>query len=344
MTSPSNCKNILVLGAGNFGTCLAQHLALRGHRIKLWDINPVVVDGINSKQQNPNYLSHIKLSPNIEAVQNISAHDLQNIHSCVLAVPTQFLRPTLENQLRGKLQQPLLICCAAKGIEVKTFKLPLEIIADVLGKNFADYSTVLSGPSFATEVAENIPTAVAVAGYRTDAARETQELFHTPLFRVYTSEDPIGLEIAGALKNVIAIASGACMGLGFQNNSRAAIITRGLAEITRIGVKMGADPLTFLGLGGVGDLFLTCTSEKSRNFSVGFSLGQGQSLKASLDKAGSVAEGVTTAQAAYKLTKSIDVSSPIIDEVYHVLFESKPIQQAVRDLIEREAKSELTWE
>jgi glycerol-3-phosphate dehydrogenase len=250
-------------------------------------------------------------------------------------------------EVLGKLKPywrpDMLLVCAAKGIEVGRLHLPRDIIADVLGKEVAHNAVFLSGPSFATEIAARQPTAVAVASKDPKRAAWAQELFHAAHFRVYTSDDPIGLEVAGALKNVVAIASGASVGIGFQMNSRAAVITRGLAEITRVGVALGANPLTFNGLGGVGDLFLTCTSEKSRNFSVGYHLGKGESLEAAI-KAVGVAEGVSTAKAAYDLCNKLGVEAPIITEVYRVLYEGKPITQAVMDLLTREAKPEIAFD
>ena len=199
----------------------------------------------------------------------------------------------------------------------------------------------LSGPSFAIEVAARQPTCVTVASLSTERAHRTQRLFHAPFFRVYDISDPIGLEIAGALKNVIAIASGACAGAGFQLNARAALISRGLAEITRFGLALGANPLTFAGLSGVGDLFLTCTSEKSRNYTVGYRIGQGESLQYITDTLGSVAEGVTTTKAAYEMAKRLGVDSPITDAVYSVLYEGKNYKVAMLELMSREPSQEL---
>jgi glycerol-3-phosphate dehydrogenase (NAD(P)+) len=254
--------------------------------------------------------------------------------------PTQTMREVLLG-IKKFWRPELLLICAAKGIEIGSLKLPTDIISEILGPDVAAKSAFLSGPSFASEIAAHQPTAVAVASRDANRAAWAQELFHAAHFRVYTSDDPIGLEVAGALKNIVAIAAGASVGIGFQMNSRAALITRGLAEITRIGVALGANPLTFKGLGGVGDLFLTCTSEKSRNFSVGFRLGKGEQLENVLKEVG-VAEGVTTAKAAYDLVNKLGVDAPIMTEVYRVLYEGKPIAQAVMDLLTREAKPEIT--
>lgn len=334
-----NGEKILVLGAGNFGTCLAQHLADKGYHVTLWSRSPEIADAINTSHRNPKYLSTINLSPRLSATSNISATLMAEVSIVVHVTPTQTMREVL-GLLKPHWRKELLFICAAKGIEVGTLLLPADVIASVLGQEVADNAAFLSGPSFATEIAARQPTAVAAASKNPRSAHWAQELFHAAHFRVYTSDDPIGLEIAGALKNVVAIAAGASQGIGFQANSRAALITRGLAEITRVGVAMGANPLTFKGLGGVGDLFLTCTSEKSRNFSVGHRLGKGESLDSVLATSG-VAEGVSTAKAAHDLVAKLGVEAPILTEVYKVLYERKPITQAVMDLLTREAKPEL---
>jgi glycerol-3-phosphate dehydrogenase (NAD(P)+) len=332
-------EKILVLGAGNFGTCLAQHLAEKGYHVTIWARSPEVADAINTSRKNPKYLSTINLSPRLTATAIIEAKALEHASVVVQVTPTQTMREVL-TKARPFWRDELLLVCAAKGIEMGSLRLPHEIIGDVLGPTAGERAAFLSGPSFATEIAARQPTAVAVASRSADAAHWAQELFHAAHFRVYTSDDPVGLEVAGALKNVVAIAAGAAVGIGFQMNSRAALITRGLAELTRVGVAMGANPLTFKGLGGVGDLFLTCTSEKSRNFSVGYRLGRGESLEAVLASIG-VAEGVSTAKAAHDLVGKLGVDAPIIGEVYKVLYEHKPIAQAVMDLLTREAKPEF---
>lgn len=332
-------EKILVLGAGNFGTCLAQHLADKGYHVTIWTRSEEIAHAINTSHKNPKYLNTINLSPRLSATVNIDSTLIADSSVVVQATPTQTMREVL-GLAQPYWRKELLLVCAAKGIELGTLELPGDIIASVLGKDAGDAAAFLSGPSFATEIAARQPTAVAAASKNPESANWTQELFHAAHFRVYTSDDPIGLEVAGALKNVVAIGAGACQGIGFQANSRAALITRGLAEITRVGVALGANPLTFKGLGGVGDLFLTCTSEKSRNFSVGYRLGKGESLDAVLASAG-VAEGVPTAKAAKELVDKLGVEAPIISEIFKVLYEKKPITQAVMDLLTREAKPEF---
>lgn len=331
----------LVLGAGNFGTCLACHLAGLGWTVDLWSRSKTLVDSINSQHKNPKYLSTITLAPTIHAINHISAETINDYAGIIVAVPMQAVRETLQIFAQHLNTSPLLVS-AVKGIEISSSSFSLDVIASVLGKPIADQAVVLSGPSFAIEVAQKLPTAVVAASKNVSRAEQAQRLFHNSFFRVYTSEDPVGLEVAGALKNVIAIAAGACAGLGLQMNSMAALMTRGLAEITRLGIKLGANPLTFQGLGGVGDLILTCSSSKSRNYSLGFRLGQGAALHDALGQLGSVAEGFTTAKAAHNLAQKVGVEMPISEQVYQALYEQKPVKEALIDLINRDAKAEFT--
>lgn len=332
---------ILVLGSGNFGTCLAQHLAQKGFPVKMWGRSKTIAQTINSKHINPRYLSHINLSPLLYASTDLSESQIAATRYLVIAVPTQSLRAVLQ-PMKGKLHDDCIVICAAKGIENDTLSFPINIIEQELGPRYFDRTAILSGPSFASEVAEQQPTAVSVGCKDLGVGGKAQELFHSSFFRVYTTQDPIGLEVAGALKNVIALASGAASGLGFQQNAKAALLARGIAEITRIGSALGADPLTFLGLGGVGDLFLTCTSEKSRNFTVGFRLGKGEKLENVLATLGSVAEGVWTTRAAFTLTQKLQVDAPIVKAVHGVLYGGVTIQEALHNLLSREMKAEVS--
>lgn len=343
MSVKGHGEKILVLGAGNFGTCLAQHLAEKGYGVTIWARSAEVVASINDSRKNPKYLSAVTLSPRLNAINTIEPSAVQSASVILLAVSAQSLSAVLP-ALKSGIRPDQLLICASKGIEIGSMRLPTQVIEDCLGREISEKSVFLSGPSFASEVANRQPTAVVVASKDAKRAAWAQELFHAAHFRVYTSEDPIGLEVAGALKNVIAIAAGASVGIGFQMNSRAALITRGLAEMTRVGVALGANPLTFKGLGGVGDLFLTCTSEKSRNFTVGYRLGKGEALDQILGSVGSVAEGVATTKAAHDLGRKLKVDTPIIDEVYKVLYERKPITQAVMDLVTRDAKPEFDYD
>ncbi len=336
----STTASITVLGSGNFGTCLGQHLASKGFPVTLWGRSKALADSINRQHRNPRYLSQFELSPLLTATTDLSDERLLSTEYLVLAIPTQSLRQVLM-LIQGKLRPDVMIVCAVKGIENDTLCFPYNIIEQVLGRDFAARTAILSGPSFAIEVAEQRPTAVSVGCTNMKVCYKVQELFHTAFFRVYTLDDPMGLEVAGALKNVIAVAAGAAVGLGMQQNARAALLTRGLAEITRLGAILGAQPLTFLGLGGVGDLFLTCTSEKSRNFTVGYRLGRGEQLKTVLDTLGSVAEGVWTARAAYALSQKLQADTPIINAVYGVLFQGKTIAEALHGLLHRDMKAEV---
>ena len=339
---PQQQQNIVVLGAGHFGTCLSQHLARQGHEVCLWGRDQRQADSINRFHINPLYLSHVQLSGQIQATTSLEQALEPMPAVIVAAIPAQSLRQVFSSVKRWLGREQLLVC-AAKGIEAASGQLPSGVAKEVFGSPLSDNMVSLSGPSFAVEIAENQPTGVAVASFAPDRALRAQQIFHSPRFRAYTSDDPVGLEVAGALKNVIAIAAGACAGLGFQANSRATLITRGLAEMTRIGVALGANPLTFNGLGGVGDLFLTCSSEKSRNFTVGFRLGQGEKLDHILKSLGSVAEGVATSQPACNLARKTGVMAPITEIVFRVLHEGIPIGVAVETLMNREAKPEISF-
>jgi glycerol-3-phosphate dehydrogenase (NAD(P)+) len=341
MTQTLQHHRITVLGAGNFGTCLAQLFAQKGFDVVLWDIVPQIAESISTRRRHPTYLKDFMLSDRIVATVDRDERIVTDSDAVVLAVPTQALRSMLTTW-KGIITDAPLIICAAKGIETDTLKLPGAVISDVLGETIGRQSVILSGPSFAVEIMGGQPTCVSLASHSKERALFAQKICHTPLFRCYTSDDPIGLETAGALKNVIAIAAGAAAGLGYQQNSQAALMTRGLAEMMRIGLALGANPLTFNGLGGVGDLFLTCTSRKSRNFTVGFRLGQGDKLQDILAAVGSVAEGVSTAEAAYTLAERLQVDAPIIREVYSVLYQGKDIMETIHDLLNRTPKPEIT--
>ncbi|MBC62381.1 MAG: glycerol-3-phosphate dehydrogenase [Zetaproteobacteria bacterium] len=337
----NSLKKILVLGTGNFGTCLAYHLAKNGHDVLMWAKSKKVVDSINSNQINPKYLSNLKLPENLSATDSLNSQTVKSKDIILLCIPTQSLREVLSHLTDLLNEDKQMIVCAAKGIEISSKMLPSQLIVDVLGKKFRSCSSFLSGPSFAVEVAAGHPTAVTLAGVDKNITASIQKVFHTSYFRVYSSEDPVGIEIAGAMKNVIAIAAGACHGLGFKSNSLAALITRGLAEITRLGVAMGANTLSFKGLGGVGDLFLTCSSSKSRNYTVGYRLAQGEPLTDIVESLGSVAEGVFTAKAAHELGVQYGVRMPITEAVYKVLYKKREITQVVKELISSSAKDEL---
>ncbi|QRV97398.1 NAD-dependent glycerol-3-phosphate dehydrogenase C-terminus [Ceratobasidium sp. AG-Ba] len=337
MTStPKPTSRVLVLGAGNFGSCLADHLADSTHQVYLWARSRQTVDIFNKERRNEKYLTDHLFPEGIEAIgpDLPSAEFLKKVDVVLFAVPTQGLRKVLED-LHPRMPQdkiPLLIF-VNKGIETGTQALTLEIIAEACGKDVAKVSTFLSGPSFAKEIVKRQPTTVSVSSLSLSHAQRTSDLFHQPWFRCYTGADPVGVELAGALKNVYAIASGIADGLGYENNTRAGLITRALAEMTRIGTAYGAAPLTFLSLAGIGDLMLTCTSSKSRNYTVGYRLGQGEKLDDIIRTLGSVAEGVTTSEGLKPMTQKLKVYAPIADGVYSVLYEHRDAREVAVELM-----------
>ncbi|KAJ4472683.1 6-phosphogluconate dehydrogenase [Lentinula lateritia] len=348
MASPTRSfwepSKVLVFGGGNFGSCLADHLGDSDHNVYLWSRQEEVVKSLNEVHRNPIYLKDHQFSVNITAVgPELPGKTLiDDMDVLLFAIPTQFLRENL-TKLQSYLDRkkhPLLIF-VNKGIEIGTHALTLEIIADTCGTEIAKAATFISGPSFAKEIVQRQPTSVSVTSFTDSEAQRAAVLFHQPHFRCYTGSDPIGTELAGALKNVYAIAAGAADGLGFENNTRAMIITRGLAEMTRIGTAYGADPLTFLGLAGVGDLFMTCSSPTSRNYSVGFRLGKGESLDSIIDSLGSIAEGVTTAKGVKMILDELGIKARIATTIYEVLYEGKDIQTAVRELLELPLSKEI---
>jgi len=326
---------IAVLGAGSWGTTLADLLGHKGLSVRLWAHESEVVAAVNADHVNPLFLPGCRLSEAVVAVAD-------PVEACcgaevVLAVaPSHVLRRVVE-QARGGIADGALVVSATKGIEGGTLALMSQILAEVLpGRPVC----ALSGPSFALEVYQRQPTAVVAASGNEAAAREAQRVFSTARFRVYSHTDVTGVELAGALKNVIAIAAGILEGLGLGNNPRAALITRGLAEMTRLGVAMGADPLTFAGLAGMGDLILTATGQLSRNRALGLALAEGQTLAAYTGTHRSVAEGANTARAALALAARAGVELPICAQVSGILFDGKPAPAAVADLMERTLKAE----
>ncbi|TFK56570.1 NAD-dependent glycerol-3-phosphate dehydrogenase [Heliocybe sulcata] len=328
--------NILVLGAGNFGSCLADHLGDSDHNVCMWSRSAELVKTFNETHQNPECLQDHVFPDNIKAIgpELPSADVIKGMDVLLFAIPTEGVRETL-TALRPHLDEghlPLLIF-VNKGIEIATRSLTLEIIADTCGPQIAKVATFISGPSFAKEIVRRQPTSVSVASMSEPHAERASEVFHQPWFRCYTGGDPVGIELAGALKNVYAIATGVSEGLGFENNTRAMLITRCLSEMTRIGAAYGASPLTFLSLAGVGDLFLTCSSPTSRNYTVGYRLGKGEQLDDIIRSLGSVAEGVTTTKALRKVVDELGVDAPIATAVYGILYEGKNLQETVQGLM-----------
>jgi glycerol-3-phosphate dehydrogenase (NAD(P)+) len=325
---------IAVIGAGSWGTTLAHLLAEKGYDVSLWAFEEGLVEEIKRTHVNGTYLPGIPLSHNIEVTGSIK-EAVKKARYIVNVVPTQFTRSIFQNA-SGIVPDGATVVNASKGIEHGTLLTVSSILGDLTGLQVA----VLSGPSFAAEVIKKLPTAVTVAAHDRDTALLLQDVFNTDYLRIYTNTDVIGVEIGGALKNVMAIASGICDGLGLGASTRAALITRGLAEMTRLGVIMGAREKTFGGLSGLGDLVLTCTSTLSRNYTVGFRLGRGEALEDILAGMRMVAEGVATSVSAHQLAMKFDVEMPIVDQIYQVIQGDKKAGDAVRELMTRSLKAE----
>jgi glycerol-3-phosphate dehydrogenase (NAD(P)+) len=330
--------NVGVIGAGAWGTALAKHLAEKGLQVRLWAHEPDVVRAINTTHENAIFLPGVALPKTLVAT-GAMAEAVKDCDGLLFVVPSHVTRQVLQ-ALLPCLPDPVPLISATKGIEEETSKLMTQVMDDVLPPGMSSMVMALSGPSFASELSLGKPTAVCLAGRDAAVVQRFQQALITPAFRVYGDADLIGVQLGGALKNVMALAAGVVDGLGLGLNARAALITRGLAEIVRLGTAMGADPRTFYGLSGVGDLVLTCTGTLSRNHMVGVRLGQGVKLDTVLRGMQAVAEGVRTAHAAWGLACRYAVEMPITREIYAVLFEGKPCRQAVSDLMEREAKAE----
>jgi glycerol-3-phosphate dehydrogenase (NAD(P)+) len=326
---------IAVLGAGSWGTTLANLLAAKGDSVRIWAYEPEVVEAINRRHENPVFLPGIPLVPKLEAYQD-AREAVAGAPVIVSAAPSHAVRSVVSG-IRGGVEPGTLVVSATKGIETDTLALMSTVFDECLPEvRFV----ALSGPSFALEVCQGQPTLVVAAARNESAARDAQRIFATPRFRVYSHDDVIGVELAGALKNVIAIAAGILEGLGMGHNPRAALITRGLAEITRLGVALGASPPTFAGLAGMGDLILTTTGDLSRNRALGVALARGQSLEDYRAAHRSVAEGANTSKAGAALGRRMGVELPIIEKVCEVLFSGKPAREGIAELMARELKPE----
>lgn len=327
-----------VIGAGSWGTTLANLLAKKGLEVKLWVYEADLAQRLKEHRVNDLYLPDYKLSEQLEF-----SHDLMEFvvdrQVLVLVPPSQVMR-TVMDRIKNSLAPDCLLVSAAKGIENDSLLTMSEVLAEVFGESIVNRCAFLSGPSFAKEVAAELPTAVAVAAEDYALASKVQDLFSTDYFRVYTNSDVMGVELCGALKNVIALAAGVSDGLGFGYNTRAALITRGLVEMARLGRAKGASLETFSGLAGMGDLVLTCTGDLSRNRSVGMELGRGRSLEDILGTMRMVAEGVKTTLSAYQLAQRLDVDMPITAQMYEILYAGKEPRQAVTELMMRDLKSE----
>lgn len=335
----SKSKTITILGAGSWGSALSLVLADNGHNVRLWTLRKDHADEINATRKNAKYLPDVLLPENITAFHDLS-EALSGAEDVVMAVPSKAVRE-VTRKLIQTLDKAVTIIHVCKGIEPETLKRISEIIEEEMPPRLLKNIVVLSGPSHAEEVAVRQPTTVTVSSKSMEAAKEVQDLFMNEHFRVYTNPDLVGVEIGGALKNIIALAAGVSDGLGFGDNAKAALITRGLAEIARLGTMMGANPLTFSGLTGIGDLIVTCTSSLSRNWRTGNLLGKGKKLEDILSEMGQVVEGVRTTKAAYQLSQKYNVSMPLTTSLYRVLFENKNPREEVSNLMNRDKTHEM---
>ena len=328
-----------VVGGGAWGTALAKLLADKGFVLDLWVFEKEVKEQIEKERENKVFLPNIILPDNI-----IPSNDLEIVVKekdlVLVVVPSHCMRD-VSGQMKNFINPETIVVTASKGIENKTHLTMTQILAEKIDfipkENFA----VLSGPSFAKEVANKVPTVVAAASTSREVSEYVQEIFSCSTFRVYVNDDPIGTQIGGAMKNVLAIAAGICDGMKMGLNPRAALITRGLTEMNRLGIKLGADPLTLAGLAGVGDLLLTCTGDLSRNYTVGKQIGKGKKIDEIISEMRMVAEGVKTTKSVYNLSKKLGIDLPICNEVYSVLFEDLSVEKTVEHLMNRSLKHEL---
>lgn len=328
-----------VVGAGSWGTALANLLGLKGFKIDLWAFEKEVKEQIEANRENKIFLPGFQLSNNIRPTNDISKVVFEK-DLVLIAVPSHVMRETAE-KIHGDVSSRAIIVSASKGIENKTHLTMSGVLKETLTEISESSFAVLSGPSFAREVAKHFPTVIAAASKDQKNAGFVQHIFATSYFRVYTNNDMIGVELGGAVKNVIAIAAGITDGLGLGLNTRAALITRGLTEIRRLGLKLGANPRTFAGIAGIGDLVLTCTGDLSRNHTVGKKIGEGMGLKEILSEMRMVAEGIKTAMSIYNLSNKLGVEMPIAHEVYRILYEDVPPKEACLRLMTRNLKQEL---
>lgn len=329
-------RDVAIVGAGSMGTAMAVLLSKNGNNVRLWSPMQDEISMLKANREHVARLPGVKVPDNVEFTNDI-AYAAKDADVVVLAVPSQTTRQNCRT-LSALISKDTIVVTCSKGIEDGTCKLLSEIMQEELPNNKI---AVLSGPSHAEEIGRDIPTTVVAASESLEVAKFLQDLFMTPSFRVYTNTDVTGVELGGALKNIIALCAGISDGLGFGDNTKAALMTRGIAEISRLGVAMGGNADTFAGLTGVGDLIVTCTSMHSRNRRAGILIGQGKSVQEALDEVNMVVEGVATTKPAYELAKKLGVSMPITNEAYRILFESKDPRLAVVDLMTRDKKTEM---
>ena len=331
-------RRVSVIGAGSWGTALAVMLDKNGHDVTIWARRKESIENMKKYRENKDYLPDIHIGENVVLTNDLE-FAISNADIIVLSVPSKAVRDTATS-IAPFVKEGQIIVNVSKGIEEGSLKRLSKVIQECIPKCPV---CTLSGPSHAEEVAKDIPTAIVVASEDFDATKIVQQEFMNPMFRVYTNSDEVGVEIGGAFKNLIALASGMCDGLGFGDNTKAALMTRGIAEIGRLGMAMGGRLETFAGLSGIGDLIVTCTSMHSRNRRAGILLGQGKSLDETLKEVKMVVEGVNTAKAGYELSKKYDVDMPITKAINEVLFENKDVKTAVLDLMMREKTSEIKF-
>ena len=328
--------NIGVVGGGSWGTALAILLSKKGYNIDLWIRNEEQCKEINNSRENIKYLPGVVIPNNAFVTSNL-AQTLDNKDLIVLAVPSYAVRETLISA-KEHIKKDQIVVNVAKGIENDTLLRVSQIVHEIIPQ--AKYG-ILSGPSHAEEVARDVPTTVVAASEEKKVARYIQDVFMTPKFRVYTNPDVIGVELGGSLKNVIALGAGISDGLGYGDNTKAALMTRGIIEMARLGEKMGANKLTFTGLAGFGDLIVTCTSMHSRNRRAGILIGEGKSIDEAIKTVGMVVEGIKTTKSAYQLSQKYNSSMPIVKEIYEVLYEGKDVKNSVINLMLRDKKHEM---
>ena len=336
MNAPVTPQRVAVLGAGAWGTALALHISRNGHPVCLWAHHAEHAEAMNAERHNPRFLPEIRFPDKLTASGDL-AEAMAEADIVLVVVPSHAFRATLA-AIRPLLKPTQWLAWATKGLELETQKLLHQVAAEELGETVVP--TVVSGPTFAREVARGLPGAITVASTRADHAERIAEILHNERFRAYTASDVIGVELGGALKNVLAIAAGIADGLGFGANTRAALITRGLHELMRLGLALGGRAETFMGLAGLGDLILTCTDNQSRNRRFGIGVGQGRDRDEVLAEIGEVVEGLKSARAAHALAVSHGIDMPIAEQVYRVLYENEDPHDAVRDLLDREVKPE----
>lgn len=329
---------IAVIGAGSWGTTLANLFAKKSEDVILWAYEPEVAEGINRFQRNELFLPEIKLSPRLVATSELETV-VQGAQVVLTVCPSHVMR-SLVGRVAKHLSKEVIIVNASKGLETRTLLRMSEVIREVIPTSLGDRLATLSGPSFAFEVAKERPTVITAASNNEATAEFVQQLFSTSYFRVYKHDDLIGVELGGALKNVIAIATGMIEGVGLGVNTRAALITRGLVEIIRLGTALGAKAATFSGISGLGDLMLTCTGDLSRNRAVGLRIGKGETLKEISGASRTVAEGIRTTESAYQLALRHSIEMPITENVYRILFEGHSVKSAISELMNRELKKE----